>query len=122
MEQQYPGTDLPAYCKACKGCDASKGEICPRPQVLPENGPALRAYDLCSTQWRTGFCGATGLDYPACLAVLERYVPRWEKEPPTAEPLDVLDLMNDLRTIEHALLTAWAENAERDKQNKAADE
>jgi hypothetical protein len=46
-------------------------------------------------------------------------VPRWEKEQPTAEPLDVLDLLDDLRTIEQALLTAWAENAEKRKNDKA---
>jgi len=119
VENAWPGTDLPAYCKACKGCDASKGEICPRPIVLPENVPALRAYDLCGTQWRVAFGGAVGLDYPACIATLERYVPRWEKEQPTAEPLDVLDLLDDLRTIEQALLTAWAENAEKRKTEKA---
>lgn len=89
--------------------------------MLPENRPALRAYDHCGTQWRVGFGGATGLDYPACLAVLDRYVPQWNQQQPTPDPLDVLDLMNDLRTIEQAFLVAWAENAERDKQDKAAD-
>lgn len=90
--------------------------------MLPENVPVLRAYEVCATQWRVSFAGATGLDYPACLATLDRYLPRWAKELPTADPRDALDLLDDLRVIEQALLTAWADNAERDKQNKAATE
>ena len=32
-------------------------------EVWPENWPAFRLFNAMSTQWRTGACGATGLDY-----------------------------------------------------------
>lgn len=124
MEQEYPDTDLPAYCR--KTCPS--GVVCadcPRPQLLPENLLSLRAYELCSTQWRTGFNGATGLDYSSCIATLERYARRWDKEQPDAEPIDPLDLLDEVRTIEQALLTAWAEQAEKKRttdDTEAADE
>ncbi len=32
-------------------------------EVWPDNWPAFRLFNALSTQWRTGACGATGLDY-----------------------------------------------------------
>lgn len=40
--------------------------------VWPENHDAYFAFCACSTQWRTGMAGATGLDYIAVLAVIDR--------------------------------------------------
>jgi hypothetical protein len=32
-------------------------------EVWPDNWPAFKVFEAMSTQWRTGACGATGLDY-----------------------------------------------------------
>lgn len=40
-------------------------------EVLAENWPAFRLFNAMSTQWRTGACGATGLDYTAISNVAE---------------------------------------------------
>lgn len=120
MSSQYPETDLPAYCRKCQeagGC----AEACPRPQLLPENLPALLAFYACETQWRTGFDGKTGLDYSACITTLTLYLPPWQAEADSSDAIKAMDvaaLMDDLRTIERALLDAWAEKAEKDKENK----
>ena len=34
-------------------------------EVWPDNWQAFRLFEALSTQWRTGACGATGLDYSA---------------------------------------------------------
>lgn len=34
-------------------------------EVWPDNWPAFRLFEAMTTQWRTGACGATGLDYSA---------------------------------------------------------
>lgn len=73
---------------------------------------------------RVGFAGATGLDYASCVAALQLYLPRWQA---MAEPgdalhgLEVADLLDDLRTIEGALLTAWAEQAEKKRRDEGAE-
>lgn len=92
--------------------------------MLPECEAAIRAYDLCETQWRTGFASATGFDYAACIAVLGVYLPRWKAQAPPGDPLHALevhDLLDDLRILEQAFLTAWAEKAEQHR-NKGHDE
>jgi hypothetical protein len=83
--------------------------------------PALHAWDTCSTQMRVGFAGATGLDYGACIATLQLYLPRWKALAAPDDPMrgvEVADLLDDLRTIESALLTAWAEKAEKKRGNE----
>ncbi|WP_277752532.1 DUF1799 domain-containing protein [Rhodanobacter glycinis] len=82
--------------------------------------PALRAYDTCETQWRVGAGGAVGLDYTACIATLTLYLPRWNKELPTAD-LTVPELLDDLRTIEQAMLTGMAEKAEKERQQRESE-
>ncbi|WP_411741526.1 DUF1799 domain-containing protein [Pseudomonas sp. GL-RE-26] len=32
-------------------------------EVWPDNWPVFRLFNALATQWRTGACGATGLDY-----------------------------------------------------------
>jgi hypothetical protein len=49
---------------------------------LPEAQPAVAAYLACGTQWRAGFSGRTGLDYPACLAVIRLRLPQWRRDWP----------------------------------------
>lgn len=88
--------------------------------MLPECRLAVRAFDTCETQWRVAFGGATGLDYAACLAVLQLYLPRWiaEAGDEEGEGVDLPELMDDLRIIERAFLDAMAEKAEKERQRK----
>lgn len=32
-------------------------------EIWPDNWPAFTVFEAMSTQWRTGACGATGMDY-----------------------------------------------------------
>lgn len=85
--------------------------------------PALHAYDACETQWRTGFGCITGFDYTACIATLTLYLPRWQAQAQPGDPIHamtVTDLLDDLRTIEQAMLTAWFEKAEANRPDPAA--
>ena len=41
-------------------------------EIWPENASAVQAFSAVSTQWRTGMSGATGLDYPAVFATIDR--------------------------------------------------
>lgn len=41
-------------------------------EIWPENAGAVSAFSAVGTQWRTGMNGATGLDYPAVFATLDR--------------------------------------------------
>lgn len=41
-------------------------------EIWPENAGAVSAFSAVGTQWRTGAVGATGLDYPAVFATLDR--------------------------------------------------
>lgn len=69
--------------------------------------------------------GATGLDYAACIATLQLYLPQWRL---TAQPGDAIhhtevpQLLDDLRVIEQALLATWAEKAERERAENKGDE
>ncbi|WP_130617993.1 DUF1799 domain-containing protein [Dyella amyloliquefaciens] len=92
--------------------------------MLPECRLAVRAFDTCETQWRVAFGGATGLDYAACLAVLQLYLPRWLAEASAEEGEDVglPELMDDLRIIERAFLDAMEEKAEKKRQQKQTED
>ncbi|WP_150659099.1 DUF1799 domain-containing protein [Pseudomonas fluorescens] len=39
-------------------------------EVWPDNWPAFTVFEAMSTQWRTGACGATGMDYGVLLNVM----------------------------------------------------
>lgn len=89
--------------------------------MLPTNVPAVKAYQVCGSQWRTSFIGATGLDYTACIAALQLYLPRWQAEGgdnPHWKEHTLTTLLDDLRTIEDALLTAWDEKAKADTDTR----
>ena len=65
-------------------------------EVWPENWPAVEFFMQFSTQWRTGFSGATGLDYQVVFSLLDRRVSgdEWQR------------MFDDLRVMEQAALAA----------------
>ncbi|WP_431978598.1 DUF1799 domain-containing protein [Pseudomonas fungipugnans] len=72
-------------------------EIC---EVWPDVWPAFQVFEAMSTQWRTGACGATGLDYTSIRDVagflgLTR--------------AQVTDIFHDLRVMEAEALRVMAE-------------
>lgn len=67
-----------------------------------ENIRSVHAFCEVSTQWRTGMGGATGLDYPAVFAALERLY-----RDLTAEERD--EIFSDLQVMEAAALKAMRE-------------
>lgn len=72
-----------------------------------------------ATQWRQGFGGRTGLDYVACISTLRLHLPRWRRESRGAfEGLRIADLMQDVQTIESAMLTADAERREHEEAER----
>ncbi|MCU9949857.1 DUF1799 domain-containing protein [Pseudomonas sp. PDM13] len=68
-------------------------------QVYPENWDAFRVFETMRTQWRTGMCGATGLDYTAIPAVFDLL----------NIPADRRQLFGDLRVMEFEALDVMAE-------------
>jgi hypothetical protein len=79
---------------------------CPAPTLLPESEPAIAAYLACSTQWRAGSGGRTGLDYPACELATRALRDRLALAPWP-------ELLPDLQLIEHAILQCDREHRER---------
>ena len=62
------------YCeKTCKWNRKSDQpcERCPEPEILSENEPVLQLFSASTTQFRQGFSGPTGLDYPAVKLVAD---------------------------------------------------
>ena len=84
--------------------------------MLPDAAAGVVAYSACATQWRYGGMGSrTGMDYPACLALLDRYLPQWQDGGGSAfVDVTVTDLMADVQVIESAMLVADGERAARD--------
>lgn len=68
--------------------------------MWPDNLAAVNIFIAISTQWRTGFSGATGLDYTVMYARMNRLH--------LTEP-DWLDLEADMRLLEDAALTIMKE-------------
>jgi hypothetical protein len=98
---------------------------CPAPRLLPDCQPGVVAYQVCATQWRQGFAGRTGLDYPACIATLQLYLPRWQQAEAgqgggAFGALEVGDLMEQVQCIEVAMLEADEERRERDRAAKGS--
>jgi hypothetical protein len=72
--------------------------------VWPDNLPAVNVFVALSTQWRTGFSGATGLDYTAVPVVL-----RLQQLPRSDWP----DTFDALRVLEGEALAVMREASER---------
>ena len=113
----WAGTTTSAYCRDCKAAGGCPPEQCPAPQLLRDAEPGTYAYLVCNTQWNVGGMGQrTGLRYEACLALLDRYLPRWQAEQPAAwAGIAVDDLMQDVQVIEATMLDTWNELAERER-------
>ena len=56
--------------------------------------------------------GATGLDGAACVALLERLLPKWQRQLDMQDEPDMAGILEDLHVIEIATLDAWAERRE----------
>lgn len=70
--------------------------------VFEENWPALALFAALSTQWRVGMAGATGLDYPAVLAVMDVQ---------GIAPEDRRERFDEIRVMERAALDVMSEQA-----------
>lgn len=84
------------------------------PALLPDAMPAVVAYQAVCTQWRVvaglGGGGCTGLDYAACLPVLRALRNEWEAAGDTrAETMTDMDLLEDVQTVELAILEVQQE-------------
>ena len=70
-------------------------------EVADINWEAVMVYQRCSTQWRVGMAGATGLDYPALESVMRM-----------TRVQDQADCLERVQVIEFETLAAWAERRE----------
>lgn len=87
---------------ACRECEQRE------PPLLADNVPAVRLMLACETQWRAGFGGAYGLDYPAVFQVAAAL----------KIPVDAA-VFRGLRALEHEQLAIWQEEADRHKDKDA---
>lgn len=69
-------------------------------EVWPDNWDVVGLFTSLNTQWRTGFGGATGLDYGALPAVLRMCGMKRDKWP---------ELFQDLRVLEAEALATMRE-------------
>lgn len=69
-------------------------------EVWPDNWDVVGLFTSVGTQWRTGFAGATGLDYSVLPAVLRLRGLKRSTWP---------DLFDDLRVMEAEALSAMRE-------------
>lgn len=69
-------------------------------EVWPGNWQAFRLFNAMSTQWRTGACGATGLDYTAIRDVAS-YIGINKRQIP--------EMFHDLQLMEAEALAIMAE-------------
>jgi hypothetical protein len=67
---------------------------------------AFQLFNACYTQWRVGFGGQTGLDYPACRLVAESDGYDWD------------DLFPLLRALEGERLTVLNEERKRNEEDE----
>lgn len=70
--------------------------------------PTWRLWIDLQTQWRVGMGGATGLDYAAVWALLDRRLPRRRRA----------DAFEQIQAMERTALTVWAERDEERRQNQ----
>lgn len=76
--------------------------------LWPENVGCWRVWCSVQTQWRVGFAGATGLDYAAVWAVLDKTGPRQRRMR--------REWFEHIQSMESAAMDAWAERREREKR------
>ncbi|WP_145133641.1 MULTISPECIES: DUF1799 domain-containing protein [unclassified Pseudomonas] len=69
-------------------------------EVWPNTWPAFQVFEAMSTQWRTGACGATGLDYTS-LRHVAGFLGLTRSE--------VVEVFPDIRVMEAEALRAMAE-------------
>ncbi|MCW2099734.1 UNVERIFIED_ORG: uncharacterized protein DUF1799 [Pseudomonas psychrophila] len=72
-------------------------------EVWPDNWPAFRLFNAMATQWRTGACGATGLDYTSIRDVAE-FIGIKKKQ--------IKEIFPDLQVMEAEALAVMAEDRE----------
>ncbi|QTH12467.1 DUF1799 domain-containing protein [Pseudomonas corrugata] len=72
-------------------------------EVWPDNWPSFLVMDAMGTQWRTGVCGATGLDYGVLPSVMRLVgVP----------PKDRSGVFQDIRVMESEAIAVMAQARE----------
>ena len=71
-------------------------------EVWPENWAAVQLFDRVGTQWRTGACGAIGLDYCSVYPVMDRMQLGGQ---------DWMQMLDDIRAMEHAALEQMRDSA-----------
>lgn len=72
-------------------------------EVWPDNWPSFLVMDAMGTQWRTGACGATGLDYGVLPSVM-----RLVGVPPKDRP----GVFQDIRVMESEAIAVMAQTRE----------
>ncbi|QLG93518.1 DUF1799 domain-containing protein [Pseudomonas yamanorum] len=71
--------------------------------IWPDNWDVFRVFEAMSTQWRTGVCGATGMDYSVLSGVIRMCgVPISQRQ----------TIFNDFRRMEAEALHVMAEQRE----------
>ena len=73
-------------------------------EVLPDNWQPFLVFDGMSTQWRTGACGATGLDYNVIPLVAQSVGVKKKNIP---------DILYDIRLLESEALKVMIEQREK---------
>lgn len=101
------GDDYSVYAAMGMAPEEIKRRIEAEPEefpVWPENWDALGVFTRLATQWRTGFAGATGLDYNVIPAVMRlcRIGPAQRQE-----------VFDTVRQMEAAALELFAERAKK---------
>lgn len=61
------------------------------------------------TQWRVGMSGATGLDYAAVWALINRRIPRRRRD----------EVFSAVQSMERAVLRVWSDKAEQERGERA---
>lgn len=87
--------------------DAQPQEL-PTFDIWPENLPAWEFFMGCTTQWRHGFEGPTGMDWPAVQLRMERLVPRRRRR----------RLWDLVEAMERGALRGWRETRERQERRR----
>lgn len=88
---------------------AGDGPGAPEWHLWPECLSTWTLWVDLQTQWRTGMAWATGLDYAAVWALIDRRVPRRRRD----------EVFQAIQSMERAVLQVWAEKAEQERNERA---